>query len=226
MKRIISVFVVAACVMAFGVFPTSAVSNVYKKNEGAGKRIALTFDDGPHPIYTGKILDILEKYNARATFFVVGQNVENYEEAFERLARSDCEIGNHTYSHRNVGNMSEEALLAEIEATERAIESRCDRHTFLLRPPEGSFGDVVRRVSLVRGYDIVLWSIDTLDWAHTSADKMVEKVISSVSCGDIILMHDYTSGRAHTVEALEMIIPRLIEMGYELVTVSELICEE
>jgi peptidoglycan/xylan/chitin deacetylase (PgdA/CDA1 family) len=212
-------------VLSFSV-PTGAYSNVYKSNRSAGKRIALTFDDGPHPIFTGRILDILERYNVKATFFVVGQNVENYPKAFERLVSSECEIGNHTYTHKNIGNMSEDELLMELERTERAIERISHRHTLLLRPPEGHFGDVVQRVSVVRGYDIILWSIDTLDWAHTSAADMAKKVISNVSCGDIILMHDYTSGGAHTIEALEIIIPRLIEMGYELVTVSELICDE
>ena len=208
------------------VFHANAYSNVYKSNEKAGKKIALTFDDGPHPIITGRILDILEKYGAKATFFVVGQNVDNYPVAFERLVKSECEIGNHTYTHKNIGSMSESELLSELERTERAIESVSNRHPLLLRPPEGHFGEIVKHVSLVRGYDIILWSIDTLDWAHTSADKMAQKVISNVSDGDIILMHDYTSGGAHTCEALEIMIPKLIEMGYEFVTVSELICEE
>ena len=225
MKRLACIIAVLLLALRLTV-PISAYSNVYKSNRSAGKRVALTFDDGPHPIFTGRILDILERYNVKATFFVVGQNVENYPRAFERLADSECEIGNHTYTHKNIGNMSEDELLVELERTEKAIEGISRRHTLLLRPPEGHFGDVVQRVSVVRGYDIILWSIDTLDWAHTSASNMAKKVISSVSDGDIILMHDYTSGGAHTCEALEIIIPRLIEMGYELVTVSELICEE
>ena len=225
MKRILSVFAAFIFALSFAI-PTNAYSNVYKSNENAQKKIALTFDDGPHPIITGRILDILEKYGIKATFFVIGQNVEYYPIAFDRIVKSGCEIGNHTYSHRNVGNMSEEELLSELEKTERAIESRCDRHTFLLRPPEGSFGDTVRRVSASRGYDIILWSIDTLDWAHTSADVMANKVMSSLSGGDIVLMHDYTSGGSHTCDALEILIPKLIDMGYEFVTVSELICEE
>ncbi len=225
MRRVACAFAVLLFVIRFSL-PISAYSNVYKSNERAGKRIALTFDDGPHPIITERILDILQRYGVRATFFVVGQNVENYPAAFQRLASSECEIGNHTYSHRNVGNMSEKELISELERTESAIRSISQRHTLLLRPPEGSFGDIVRRVSVLKGYDIVLWSIDTLDWAHTSADIMAEKVLSSVSMGDIILMHDYTSGGAHTCEALEIMIPELLRRGYEFVTVSELICEE
>ncbi len=225
MKRVLCVFAVLVFALSSAI-PISAYSNVYKSNESAQKKIALTFDDGPHPIITGRILDILEKYGINATFFVIGQNVEYYPIAFDRIAKSECEIGNHTYSHRNVGNMSEAELLSELEKTERAIESRCDRHTFLLRPPEGSFGETVKQVSASRGYDIILWSIDTLDWAHTSAEVMANKVISSLSGGDIVLMHDYTSGGAHTCEALEIMIPKLIDMGYEFVTVSELICEE
>ena len=225
MKRLLCFLVALVLILSFSV-PTGAYSNVYKSNRSAGKRVALTFDDGPHPIFTGRILDILERYNAKATFFVVGQNVENYPRAFERLADSDCEIGNHTYTHKNIGNMSEDELLVELERTEKAIESISRRHTLLLRPPEGHFGDAVRRVSVVRGYDIILWSIDTLDWAHTPPDKISASVVSSLDKGDIILMHDYTSRGNSACEALGKLIPRMLELGYEFVSVSELIGEE
>ena len=207
-------------------FPTKAYADVYQKKEGAGKRVALTFDDGPHPIYTHRILDILEKYDVKATFFVVGCNVENYPDAFPELADSKNEIGNHTYSHRNIGDMSEAQIRSEVKLTEEAIASRSNRHASVLRPPEGHFGSNLKKVSDDEGYDIILWSIDTLDWAHTPADKIASEVLLSLGDGDIILMHDYTSGRAHTCEALELMIPKMLEMGYEFVTVSELICEE
>ena len=224
-KRVFCALCVFAVLLSFS-FRVSAESNVYSKNASAGKKVAITFDDGPHPIYTKRILDILEKYGARATFFVIGRNIENYPEAFEELAKSDNEIGNHTYNHKRLGGLGRTRLESEIIMTERLIESYSNRHSSVLRPPEGDFGELLNEISLEEGYDIVLWSIDTLDWAHTPAQKMADTVLGSVGDGDIILMHDYTSHGAHTCEALEIIIPRLIEMGYELVTVSELICEE
>ena len=103
MKRALLLLIALILALSFSVH-ANAHSNVYKGNAKAGKKVALTFDDGPHPIITGRILDILEKYDAKATFFVVGQNVENYPAAFERVVKSGCEIGNHTFTHRNIGN--------------------------------------------------------------------------------------------------------------------------
>ena len=225
MKRIVAVFF-ALLLLSVPTLRVSALSNVYMKNENAVKKVALTFDDGPHPIYTPRILDILEKYGVKATFFVIGQNVENYPEAFEALSKSENEIGNHTYDHKNVGRMSEERVREEITKTEQAIKEHSGRHSFLLRPPEGSLGDPLRRVSVEAGYDIILWSIDTLDWAHTPSQKIARDVLSSVGDGDIILMHDYVSHGSTTCDALEIMIPKMLEMGYEFVTVTELICEE
>ena len=225
MKRLFTLCLIITLLFAFCI-PTSAESAVYQRNDKAGKKVALTFDDGPHPIYTGRILDILEKYGVRATFFVIGRNIENYPEAFEAIAKSENEIGNHTYSHRNIGGMSDAQIRSEIALTDESIASHSSRRASVLRPPEGSFGKNLPRVSEEAGYDIVLWSIDTLDWAHTPAEKIVSSVLSRLGEGDIILMHDYTSGNSHTCEALELMIPRMLELGYEFVTVSELICEE
>ncbi len=227
MKRIIMALLLLPIIVIFSVIPASAtVGNVFLSNRTAGRKVALTFDDGPHPIYTPRILEILAEFDVPATFFVVGQNVENYPEAFQALLDSGCEIGNHTYSHRNVGKMNEAEIRREIEATEAAVAKVCDRRLCLLRPPEGSLGVPLERVSVDKGYDLILWSIDTLDWAHTPSDKIVSKVIGNVCGGDIILMHDYVSGKNTTCDALRMIISELKERGYEFVTVSELICEE
>ena len=225
-KRILTAFL-ALLIAALSILHASGeTKNVFRSNRAAHGKVALTFDDGPHPRYTHAILEVLREYGVSATFFVIGVNVENYPEAFCEIVQSGCEIGNHTYSHKNVTAMSKEEIGRELDMTEAAIMKHTDKRPTLFRPPQGAYDVGAEEIAVVRGYDIILWSIDTLDWAHTSADDMAKKVISSVSDGDIILMHDYTSGGAHTCEALEIIIPRLIEMGYELVTVSELICEE
>ena len=227
MKRAILVFLVIVLMVVSSSIPATAnVGNVFLRNRTAGRKVALTFDDGPHPIYTPRILEILDEFGVTATFFVVGQNVDNYPDAFKAILDSGCEIGNHTYSHRNIGRMSESEICREIEATEAAVAKMCDRKLTLLRPPEGSLGAPLERVSVDKGYDVILWSIDTLDWAHTPSERIVLKVTDSLCGGDIILMHDYVSGKNTTCDALRKMIPELKKMGYEFVTVSELICQE
>ena len=226
MRRIFFVLL-AAVLVVFSTFSVSTEdTNVFMKNSSAKGKVALTFDDGPHPRYTPAILDILEEYGIKATFFVIGRNVENYPEAFKTLLASDCEIGNHTYTHGNVGIMSGEEISRELEKTEQAIARISPFRPYLFRPPEGACGSEIERVSRERGYDIVLWSIDTLDWAHTPSETIAKKILANIGDGDIILMHDYVSRGNTTLGALRLIIPELLARGYEFVTVSELLGEE
>ncbi len=200
-----------------------ALGNVYHRVSNDNMQIALTFDDGPHPGRTPEILDILEKYNIKATFFVVGQNVENYPEVFKRAVAEGHEIGNHTFSHRTLGSCSEDAITEEMEQFNKTIAEYGKTPTANLRPPGGIYGDTLREFAESNGYNIVLWSVDTLDWAHKDVDNIVNNVLSNTDGGDIILMHDYISGKSPTPEALEIIIPQLLDRGFEFVTVSELI---
>lgn len=198
----------------------------FTKNTSAEKKVALTFDDGPHPIYTPKILELLDAYEISATFFVIGQNVDNYPEAFKKLVSSNCEIGNHTYHHRNVSNMSESDIRAELEMTESAISKFSNIKPTLIRPPEGSYSNQLEKVCFEKKYDVILWSIDTRDWEHSSVDQISHTVLKKIQNGDIILMHDYVSHSAHTYEALKIIIPELLRQGYTFVTVSDLLYDE
>ncbi len=226
MKRIF-LSLLAVTLLFVSAFSANATEEkFFMKNSSARGKVALTFDDGPHPRYTPAILEILDEYGIEATFFVIGRNVENYPEAFQALLESDCEIGNHTYTHRNIGRMSEEEICRELELTEQAIEKNSSLRPSLFRPPEGAYGEKIERASRECGYDIVLWSIDTLDWAHTPSEAIASKVLGSIGDGDIILMHDYVSHGNTTLGALRIIIPELLARGYEFVTVSELIGEE
>ena len=227
MKKAFLIFIIILSLISSATLGTSATAgNVFLKNRSAGKKIALTFDDGPHPIYTHRILEVLEEYGVSATFFVIGCNVENYPDAFKALLDSGCEIGNHTYSHKDIGTMSEKDVLYQLEKTEEAVSKFTDKKLSLCRPPEGSCGKALETVSLEKGYDIILWSIDTLDWAHTPSSSIADKILNSTCGGDIVLMHDYVSGGCQAPDALRIIIPKLLEEGYEFVTVSELIGEE
>ena len=199
---------------------------VHRKHENSEKKIALTFDDGPHPRYTPQILNILEKYNIKATFFVVGINAHYYPETFKLVVNSGHEIANHTYTHPKVGKIEKGRLQKEIEDCEDILYELGEYKTKLFRPPEGMIdGDVLNIISDL-DYDVILWDIDTRDWAHTPANKIAEKVIQNISSGDIILMHDYIGSNSPTCEALELFIPELLKKGYKFVTVSELIRTE
>ena len=227
MKKRILTALLALLIAALSILHASGeTKNVFRSNRAAHGKVALTFDDGPHPRYTHAILEVLREYGVSATFFVIGVNVENYPEAFCEIVQSGCEIGNHTYSHKNVTAMSKEEIGRELDMTEAAIMKHTDKRPTLFRPPQGAYDVGVEEIAFVRGYDIILWSIDTLDWAHTPPDKITASVVSSLDNGDIILMHDYTSNGNSAAAALRVIIPRLLSLGYEFVTVSELIGEE
>lgn len=184
--------------------------------------IALTFDDGPHPRYTPQILEILEEYGITATFFVIGINAVNYPTAMQKLIDSDCEIGNHTYNHHRL-DKGKEKCIAEIQKCEEQIIGHINSDSKLLRPPQGKLNAETISAANDLDYNIILWSIDTLDWDHNSPQNIAKLVSSSVKGGDIILMHDYISGGSPTCEALRIIIPDLLSKGYEFVTISELI---
>ena len=220
MKRFLSLFV------AFVLFLTAFSYNVSaekESNEDTGnKKIALTFDDGPHPRYTPQILDILAEYGIKATFFEVGENVIYYSDAARRVAAEGHEIGNHTYTHPHIKNLNEAQLSEETSRCESAITNVTGVKPRLFRPPEGVVDTAVKTWATKNGYSVVLWSVDTRDWAGTSVEEMVKNVDENAHSGSIILMHDYVSRRSHTIEALRKIIPMLLDKGYEFVTVSEL----
>ena len=196
---------------------------VYCRCACESKRIALTFDDGPHPRFTREILSILSEYGVTATFFIIGVNAERYPEAFEAVVRSGCEIGNHTYSHSNLKGMDREDAEREILRCEELLEEHVGSRPTLFRPPEGMYPDYFQDLMETLQYDIILWSVDTMDWAMNPAENIERTVLKQVKGGEIILMHDYVSGGNTTLTALRRMIPRLLSEGYEFVTVSELI---
>ena len=192
---------------------------------GNTKKIALTFDDGPHPRYTKQILDILSEYGITATFFVVGVNVKNYPDNLRQIAESGCEIGNHTYSHQRIDKLDDTTIENEIRQCEEIIFNTCGKRPSVFRPPQGFVPSNFSQISKKMGYSLVLWDVDTMDWALNPSKSICTTVISNLRGGDIILMHDYVSGGNTTCEALRMFIPRLLERGYAFVTVSELLCQ-
>ncbi len=196
---------------------------VYRHKPNDRMEIALSFDDGPHPYYTPLILDILAEYGVRATFFMVGENVTYYNAAAEAVVAAGHEVGNHTHSHRTFTRMSEGEMLSEIAACEEAIASVSEVKPHFIRPPEGEMSAAMRRVVGGLDYRIILWDVDTRDWAHTPPDVICNHILDTVRPGDIILMHDFIGHDSPTPEALRRVIPALLERGYHFVTVGELV---
>lgn len=197
--------------------------NVYSCAETDEKIIALTFDDGPHPRYTEEILDILDKYTVKATFFVIGKNAESYPKMLKRIADAGHEIGNHTYSHVTAGRSTKVNFKAELEKTDSIIKKITGKDTVLFRPPTGYCNETAVKSAAEMNYKIIVWTVDTRDWAHTESGNIIKTVTNQVTGGSIILFHDYVSAPSPTPNALNEIIPYLTAQGYRFVTVSELL---
>ena len=199
-----------------------AQDTVYRSVPTDGCRIALTFDDGPHPGQTHRILEVLERYGVRATFFMIGVNIRNYPDAAREVIARGHEVGNHTDSHVCPRNLSESALAAELDRCEDTLENLCEYRPHLFRPPEGVVNAHVRHCAERGDYTVILWSVDTRDWETRQAGVIAGRVLSRIRPGDIVLMHDYVAD-SKTPEALELMLPKLLALGYEPVTVSELL---
>ncbi len=177
--------------------------------------VALTFDDGPGP-RTTELLDQLKKYNAHATFFMLGKNVTKYPDAVKQMLKDGNELGNHSYDHQQLTKINADAVAKEIGDTNENIKNICGSPATVLRPPYGAINDTVK--SSV-GMPMILWNVDTLDWKTRNAQSTIDEVMKNLKDGDIILMHDIHS---ETIDAALELIPKLEEKGYQLVTVSEM----
>ena len=179
------------------------------------KMVALTFDDGPGT-NTMDIVNCLRKYGMHATFFVVGSNASRYKDTIKAEYAAGCEIGNHTWIHSNLVKLSTAAAKSTVNKTNKLIKSITGEAPVLLRPPYGSTSVAVK--SAIKMPQI-MWSIDTLDWKTRNTAKTITSVMNNVKDGSIVLMHDI---HLPTVKAAQNIIPKLVDKGYQLVTVSEL----
>lgn len=177
--------------------------------------IAITFDDGPGR-YTKRLLKILEKYDAKATFFLVGNNIAKYPEEIKKMDALGCEYGNHTMSHADLTKLQKKDIKKQIDRTDAQLKKIVGKKTTLIRPPYGAVNKTLRETA---EKPLILWSMDTLDWKKKDAKKVRNYIKKYVEDGEIILVHDI---HKTTVDAMEKVIPELIKKGYQLVTVSEL----
>ena len=181
------------------------------------KHIALTFDDGPNEINTKTVLDALEQYDAKATFMVIGQNINSVTgELIKREMELECEIGNHSYSHANFKNIAPEKAQEELQKTDEAVEDYTGEKPTLIRTP---YGLCENNVWCCMDRPNVSWSVDTEDWKYKDSDRLIQYVTENASDGAIVLMHDIYKT---TAQAVEPILEELIKQNYEMMTVTEL----
>jgi polysaccharide deacetylase family sporulation protein PdaB len=201
---------------------------VYWHGSPMEHKVALTFDDGPNEPYTSEILKILSDYHVKATFFLVGANVDHYPDVAGKIVREGHSIGNHSYGHPDLILDLNPAVRRQILRAETAIESATGKSPTLFRPPYGAVDPLTLKQTEDLGYVVILWSVASRDWTMPGVSRVVRNVLIHVQNGSIILMHDgaetrHGADRSQTVAALPVIITELRKQGYEFVTIPELL---
>ena len=208
-----------------------AQADIIRKKPAIGKKVVLTFDDGPSRDYTPQLLKILAEKKVQATFFMVGAQVEKYPEIAQQIVDEGHEVGNHTYGHITVPHTPPAQLASQIMRANLSILQHSGRYPLYLRPPRGLYDMRMRRIAMLLGQIVVLWSLSSQDW-HPRANgaAVARRVIERASPGDIILFHDSGSllgqegsNRRPTVEALSPIIDGLRDKGFEIISMEEFI---
>ncbi len=186
-----------------------------------GPFIALTFDDGPNVTLTPKLLDLLAARHLKATFFVVGQNAADHPEILKRAVREGHEIANHSWSHPNLGKMSDDAVRRELQKTDDAIAAAIGKRPTLMRPPYGSITAHQKKwIHEEFGYRIIIWDVDPLDWKRPGPSVVTARILKETKAGSIVLAHDI---HPPTIEAMPRTFDQLIDKGFKSVTVTELL---
>ncbi|HFR3770894.1 TPA: polysaccharide deacetylase family protein [Streptococcus suis] len=184
------------------------------------KRIALTFDDGPNRQTTPKILDILKKYNVKATFFILGKNIAGNEDIIQRMVAEGHEIGNHTWNHPKLTGISPEAVQSEVGDTQAALEKILGYKPKLMRPPYGAVNQATMNII---NMPIIYWSVDSNDWSSRNPAVILETIKANTIPGSIVLLHDI---HPTSVESVEPTLQYFASQGFKLVTSSELLGQE
>lgn len=180
--------------------------------------VALTFDDGPSSL-TPRILSLLNTYGGRATFFMVGNRINNHRDIVAQVAQQGSEIGTHTWSHPDLTKLSSDDIYSQLTGSMEAISAITGQPVTLMRPPYGNNNETVRNICARLGMPLIRWSIDTEDWKTRDAGATYGAIFDNLKPNSIILCHDI---HEPTIEAMEYVIPELINRGYQLVTISEL----
>lgn len=205
--------------MSWGFYLKAFTSNptITKKN------IAITFDDGPNPEFTLKVLDILKQYNAKATFFCIGEHVERYPEIFKAIVAQGHAIGNHSFSHELMIDFnSTENWLDEVKQTENAILKITSKKTTLFRPPFGVTTPKLAQALAVTEHQVIGWSIRSFDTVIKNPERIIKRITKQLQPGAVILLHDKQS---NVLPVLEHLLQVLQKQDYQAVTINELLHE-
>ncbi|GAA3097761.1 polysaccharide deacetylase family protein [Streptomyces echinatus] len=185
-------------------------------------RVALTFDDGPDPVHTRRILEILDRYGVRATFFCVGHHVAALPDEVRRIAAAGHEVGNHSWSHPFLPDLTPDQLREQLDRTTDAVARVTGETPELFRPPYGALTPEVLAALAGHPTTMTLWDVDSRDWARPGPERIAATVLEGAGPGSVVLMHEGAGDRGQTVQALPSIVEGLLERGLEPVTVGEL----
>jgi peptidoglycan-N-acetylglucosamine deacetylase len=190
----------------------------------AQRVVAITFDDGPNPVYTPQVLEIFSEAKGKATFFMIGEQMRNHPDVVKQVADQGHEIGNHTFTHPKLSELSEQDCLKEIEETEKLIEEMAGRKPVVFRPPYFDYNqDTVSLIQKRRYPMIGALNLEAQDWEQPGVQHILGKSRAAVKNGSILIFHDGYGERSQTIEAVRMLVSELTSQGYQLVTVSELL---
>lgn len=183
--------------------------------------LAMTFDDGPHPTLTPKLLDILKERNIKCTFFVIGKNAKAYPKIIQRMLAEGHEIANHTWTHCSLTSRSDAQIRSELQQSEDALVAAANYRPHLIRPPYGAINTRIKQLMFTEfGYPTVMWSVDPQDWRRPGSSVVTSRLVNGAHPGAIMLSHDI---HAPTIQAMPSMFDQLLAKGYQFVTVSQLI---
>lgn len=204
-----------------GTAPTTVRRHSYNGCNVAGPYIAITFDDGPHPTLTPKLLDMLKERNIKATFYVLGQNVQQYPDIMKRMVAEGHEVGNHSWNHPALTKLGAAGVKSQMDRTTEAIIKACGQRPATMRPPYGATNaSLNKRLTEEFNMPVILWTVDPLDWKYRNADRVSNQIIENTRSGAIVLAHDI---HPSTIAAMPKTLDALTAKGFKFVTVSELL---
>lgn len=183
--------------------------------------LAMTFDDGPHPGLTPRLLDILKERNIKCTFFVIGKNAKAYPKIIQRMIAEGHEVANHTWTHCSLTSRSDDQIRGELKQSEDALVAAANYRPQLIRPPYGAINTRIKQLMFAEfGYSTIMWSVDPQDWRRPGVSVVTSRLVNGAHPGAIMLAHDI---HPPTIQAMPAMFDQLLAKGYQFVTVSQLL---
>ncbi len=203
------------------VVPPAGARTSYSSVKITQNTLAMTFDDGPHPSLTPKLLDLLKERNIKCTFFLIGQQVKMYPAIVRRIIAEGHEIGNHTWTHCSLTSRSDEQIRSELKKSEDAVYEVAGVRPHLVRPPYGAINSRIKDLMFTEfGYSTIMWSVDPQDWRRPGVAAVTSRLVNGAHPGAIMLSHDI---HPPTITAMPAMFDQLLAKGYQFVTVSQLL---